>query len=258
MSSQDAKYTPLSVSLSPITADDVLALLELHSAAFKTDQFSNLMLLNRDANAHQALMDKSIRLWMSDPEAKLTKAVSADGHVVGWSCWTVKTRYPEKSTPTRNPEPETRTDTTAARRQDQVEADTPAERKHQDQNAPRDPTRVLGGLMHRDMTSWEDKHLRGKRYMVLQALATEPRYQRQGIATRLIRHGLEEADSQDLPCWVHASPTSYKLYAKAGFEEVGRSSYDLDEWAPGGKDGNQGWGVYTFRYMFRPKYGTAV
>ncbi|KAK2062008.1 hypothetical protein LY76DRAFT_589863 [Colletotrichum caudatum] len=103
------------------------------------------------------------------------------------------------------------------------------------------------------MTSWEGRHLCGKKCVVLQALATDPRDQRRGVATELVRHGLEEVvDPQGLPCWVHASPASRNVYVKAGFEEAGRSDYDLDEWAPGGKGGNRGWGRYTFRYMLRP------
>ncbi|GJC79840.1 hypothetical protein ColLi_02678 [Colletotrichum liriopes] len=230
-------------------SDDVPTLLKIHTAAFKTDQFSNLMLLGRADNAHQELMGKSIRRWMSDPAAKLTKALDTNGQLVGWSCWIIKTRYEEESTPAQNSEPDTRSGNAEAVR---VKNDPPEVQKKQEQSAPQDLARVLGGLMYKDMTSWEDKYLKGKRYMVLQALATDPRCQRQGIATKLVQHGLEEVDSQGLPCWIHASPMSHNLYEKAGFEEVGRSDYDLDEWAPGGKGGNQGWGRYTFRYMIRP------
>ncbi|KAK1992584.1 acyl-CoA N-acyltransferase, partial [Colletotrichum falcatum] len=206
---------PAPVSLSPVEADDVPALLRVHTAAFKTDQFSNLMLLNRDEDAHQEVMGRSIRRWMSDPDAKLTRALDADGRLVGWSCWVVKAGYEEEPAPAREPAP-----APAARR-----AETGQD----------DPARALGGLMFRDMTWWEGKHLGGKRHAVLQALATDPRCQRRGVATELVRHGLEEVDSQGLPCWIHASPASHQLYVKAGFREVGRSDYDLDEWAPGGK-----------------------
>jgi hypothetical protein len=43
-----------------VTSNDVPALVKVHTAAFKSDQFSNLMLLNRDENAHQTLMHRSI------------------------------------------------------------------------------------------------------------------------------------------------------------------------------------------------------
>ncbi|KAK2044757.1 acyl-CoA N-acyltransferase [Colletotrichum somersetense] len=259
MADRDAGSKPALVSLSPVQPDDVPDLLRVHTAAFKTDQFSNLMLLNRDEDAHQEVMGRSIRRWMSDPAARLTRALDADGRLVGWSCWIVKTEYEEEPAPVREPPPPATT-TDAARaggraagagqadKHDGGSAPTEAAQKEQE-----DPARALGGLMFRDMTSWEDTHLCGKKYVVLQALATDPRHQRRGVATELVRHGLEEVvDPQGLPCWIHASPASHNMYVKAGFEEVGRSDYDLDEWAPGGKGGNRGWGRYTFRYMLRP------
>lgn len=56
------------------------------------------------------------------------------------------------------------------------------------------------------------------------------------------------ADVERLPCWVHASPVGHHLYAKAGFQELGRSEYDLERF----DDGNGSWGQYIFRYMQRP------
>lgn len=124
----------------------------LHTAAFQSDQLSNLMLLTREPDAHQTLMHKSISLWTARPDAEPIKALdSATGEVLGWSCWIVKDRAPEPLHPS---------------------------------TAAVDPARALGGV-----------------------------------------------------------------YTRAGFEEVGRGEYDLDEWAPEGNKG--GWGVYTFRYMVR-------
>ncbi|GKT44796.1 uncharacterized protein ColSpa_04977 [Colletotrichum spaethianum] len=233
MTNEDVSRKSALVSLSAVQADDISSLLKVHTAAFKPDQFSNLMLLNRDENAHQELMAKSIQRWMSDPTAKLTKALDANGKLVGWSCWILKTKYEEGTMPAPRSESNTRPSNAEA---GQAKPEPPAAQKKEEQSAPPDPARVLGGLMYKDMTSWEEKHLKGKNYMVLQALATDPSHQRQGIATKLVQHGLEEVNSQGLPCWIHASPTSYTLYEKAGFEEVGRSDYDLDEWAPGERE----------------------
>lgn len=103
---------------------------------------------------------------------------------------------------------------------------------------------------------WEAAHLGGTRaYLVLQALATEPAYQGRGIGSRLVQWGVERAEAQGLACWAHASPAGHSLYARAGFEELGRSDYDLAAWAPGGRAGGRGWGVYTFRYMLRRPHG---
>ncbi|KAF9875684.1 putative acetyltransferase [Colletotrichum karsti] len=233
----------LDVSIVPVTLDDVPALLRVHTAAFKTDQFSNLMLLGRDENAHANLMRDAIQEWIADPTAKLMQAVDTDGRVLGWSCWILK-----EATPTES-EAEDPAATLVSDTSDSKPApDTPAEETRE---KPKDPARVLGGLMYKDRVSMEDNHLKGKTYMVLQGLATDPLYQRRGIATKLIEKGLEGIDADGLPCWIHASPSSYTVYERAGFQEVGRNDYDLDEWAPGGKGGNRGWGRYTFRHMIR-------
>ncbi|KAF6814748.1 acetyltransferase [Colletotrichum plurivorum] len=236
----------ISISLLPVAPDDVATLVDVHAAAFRSDQFSNLMLLNRDQNAHQALMLKSIQQWISAPAAKLTKAVDDEGQIVGWSCWISKgTDTPDDSVTTPQP--------VAEKKPEDVQKREPKTKPPQQQPAQQqDPSRALGGLMYKDMVSMEAKHLSGKRYMVLQALATDPKYQSRGVATKLVKNGLEAIDSEGLPCWIHASPSSYAIYEKAGFEEVGKSVYDLAEWAPGGKDGNRGWGDYAFRYMLRP------
>jgi len=67
-----------------------------------------------------------------------------------------------------------------------------------------------------------------------------------------VRRAVDRADELGIPCWTQASPASHTLYARLGFQEVGKNDYDLDEWAPGGKGSNRGWGRYTFRYMVRP------
>lgn len=56
--------------------------------------------------------------------------------------------------------------------------------------------------MYEDMSGQENIHMQGKVYMVLQALATDPEYQRRGIGSQLVRWGLEQADGEKLPCWI--------------------------------------------------------
>ncbi|KAL0935130.1 GNAT family [Colletotrichum truncatum] len=201
------------------------------------------MLLNRNENAHQELMRKSIQSWISDPDARLLKATDANDQVIGWSCWITKEAQQSETTTGTESKPENETVREGA---------APEELSKRKAEPPQDPARALGGLMFKDRVAWEEKYLKGKRYAVLQGLATDPLYQRRGIGTKLVQQGLEEIDAEGLPCWIHASPSSYKLYEKAGFQEVGRNDYDLDEWAPGGKNGNRGWGRYTFRHMLRP------
>ncbi|KAK1705936.1 acyl-CoA N-acyltransferase [Colletotrichum acutatum] len=239
MSNQDSKDTHYHVSICAVEPSDVDDLVAIHTAAFESDQFSNLMLLNREECAHQNLMRKSVLYWLTNPSTtKLFKAVEGNGKLLGWSCWVKKELEQKKSDDSKSSEAPS-------------DPNLSKEKARSGKDMPREPARVLGGIMHKDMTSWESRQLEGTKYMVLQALATHPEYQGRGIGTRLLQHGLEKIDSQSLACWIHASPSSYRLYEKAGFQEVGKSEYDLAEWAPVGTGGEVGWGTYTFRYMLR-------
>ncbi|TDZ30454.1 hypothetical protein C8035_v002439 [Colletotrichum spinosum] len=221
----------MDIRITPASPDDVQQLVKIHTAAFASDRFSQLMLLNRGPHAHEALMLRSIEEWAANPAAKLYRAVDAQGQVVGWSCWIINEAKEVA------PSASTETSATDAKEPDPVETQPP----------PQDPARVLGGLMFKDRVRFEDEYLRGRRHVVLQGLATDPRYQRRGVGSRLVAHGLEELDTLGLDCWIHASPASYGVYEKAGFREVGKSEFDLDEFAPPGG----GWGRYVFRHMIR-------
>ncbi|KXH67652.1 acetyltransferase [Colletotrichum salicis] len=219
MSAEYAKNAHGQVSILAVEPNEIDDLVAIHTAALKTDQFSNLMLLNREEGAHQNLMRKSILHWLSNSSStKLFKAES------------------DQKKPDESKASEASSDPKSNKERTRSEKDT-----------PRDPARVLGGIMHRDMTSWESRHLEGEKYAILQALARDPPYQGQGIATKLIQQGVEDVDSQNLACWIHASPSSYRLYEKAGFQEIGKSEYDLGEWAPGRTGDKLCWEVYTFR-----------
>lgn len=217
-------------TLTEATIEDVPDLIRVHTAAYRSDLFSNLMLLNRSDEMHQALMQNSIEHWLAEPQAHIIKAAGADGQIVGWACWVLKER------PIAAGKADKPTEETGA-----VPPDAP------------DQASVLGGLMSKEKARREDEHMAGTRYLALQGLATDPRFQGRGVGTRLIRWGTARASAEGhLPCWTHASPAACGLYAKNGFEEVGKSDYNLSEWAPGGKDGGRGWGVYSFRHMMRP------
>lgn len=243
-------------TLAPATVDDTKALVDVHAAAFRADLFSALMLLGRPDDAHHALMRKTLEVWFADPQARLTKAVDADGHIVAWACWIlrdndstateVSQEAKEKKT-TESPPEAAAAATTAA-------TTTPA--APATSSAPNDdPTRPLRVLMREDMLRREAAHMPRGKCLVLQGLATHPRLQGRGIGSQLVREGTERADAEGLPCWAHASAAGHAVYARNGFREVARDEYPLATWAPGGEGGNRGWGTYTFRHMLRPVGG---
>jgi GNAT superfamily N-acetyltransferase len=194
---QLAKMAPKSdtlgaVTLTSATLDDVPALIEIHTSAFKSDLFSSLMLSNRPEDAHQVLMRKSVDNWMEDSCAQIIKAVDTDERVLGWACWILKPAQIVALSADQNLKDTASTETTSQ---------NPKKKTTQQES---DPTRVLGGLMHAEAVKWQNKYLNGKRYMVLQALATHPSSQGHGIGTKLVQWGVDKADSEGLVCWAHA------------------------------------------------------
>ncbi|KAJ5684069.1 acetyltransferase [Penicillium maclennaniae] len=211
----------MEISLRQSKIHDIPDLVRVHTAAFKADQFSKFMLDGREENAHQIMMEKSLKIWLADPTTKLVKAVASDGSVVGHKV--------------SNPPNDSETSSVNHSLQQKSEK-------------PKPPAQLLGRLMRRDAMKWEMDSMKGGRYLTIQALATYPSFQGQGIGSRLIKWGTDIADAEGLRCWAHASPAGHRLYTRAGFSELGRSDYDLEKFS----DGNKSWGHYTFRYMKRP------
>ncbi|KAJ5527165.1 acetyltransferase [Penicillium frequentans] len=232
------------------TDNDLPELVQVHSAAFKTDQFLNFMLDGKPEGTRESLMERSIKAWLDDPTSSMVTAVKDDGVIVGWACWLRKEKEkPERATsinmadtnakeaPTsmkgaENSAPTAGSD--AANRS--ITKSVPSQALQHD--APDTPTRVVGRQMRSDSMKWEAHFMKGARYLILQALAVNPDDQRQGVGSQLVKWGVERADEERIACWCHASPAGNQLYLKSGFQELGSDEYDLGEV-----------GKYVFRYM---------
>jgi len=197
------------------------------------------------------------------------KAVTSDGETVGWAAWAF-VGFEGPTTAISAVEQET------AHTASEVEK---GERNHQEQeqeeetktekvpSAPETETQknntkiaALGALTNASMQEWQYKLMPpGTKCMVLVAVPVHPAYQRRGIGSSLISWGTRIADREGAFCWVHSSDGGFGAFEKSGFEEVGRLSVDLDEFAEEGvgneerEDGR--WGMYVFRYMRREAVG---
>ncbi len=67
----------------------------------------------------------------------------------------------------------------------------------------------------------------------LAAVGTNPKYQRQGAASLLLRWGLERADDHGLATYVEGTSAARRLYEKHGFKEVAKLQLELSPWKEG-------------------------
>lgn len=237
---------PPGIVIEPAKVGDLAQLSKIQVAAYTSDLISHMMTLNRPEEwSYEDLLRSGLEFSFSDPSVIITKAVDQEtGHIVAWSCWALKEAVK------KNVEPETE-----ETKEDSMGKEVHSANAENESKASAQPAKlgrqVLGQTIGMEAMKWSEEWIGHRKHMVLQGLFTQPQKQGSGIGSALIEFGLERVDDEALPCWVHASPASWKLYAKQGFEEVGKTELNLSEWAPGGKDRDNGWGTYTFRYMLR-------
>lgn len=80
----------------------------------------------------------------------------------------------------------------------------------------------LFGAFHKNREQFmgEEKHW----YMEL--LLTHPDYQGKGCGSMILRHGLELADRDQLPCYIDSSPMGKALYEKLGWTLDHKKDFD--------------------------------
>jgi ribosomal protein S18 acetylase RimI-like enzyme len=78
-----------------------------------------------------------------------------------------------------------------------------------------------------------DPPARQKAWMLL-TLAVHPAFQKKGLGTMLVKHGLERADKEDLTAWLISREGLEGWYGRLGFVEKGRANIgELAKWDGG-------------------------
>ena len=86
------------------------------------------------------------------------------------------------------------------------------------------------------MAEKRESHMQGvKKYWYMSVLATEPKHHRRGIASKLLKWGLDQADAEGLPVWIDATPKGLPLYIRHGWKEV--DHIDIHAGKYGGEEG---------------------
>jgi len=69
----------------------------------------------------------------------------------------------------------------------------------------------------------------------LEYLAVHPDYQKQGIASLLVRNGIQQAERMSLPIFLMAFDISRGLYLRLGFREISNVLQDDSKFGGSGK-----------------------
>ena len=222
---QDPSST--ATSFLPASEDDLPSLTRIHMAGFVHDNPSRLMFENNELN--EAMLRDTLKARLSDPKVAVIKAVSKDtGNILGWqSCVFINKddNLESKATSTTGLEEAKREKT--------------------------DNVRTLRSVLKEDALRVRKEWLANKEYIYFDTLVVDPAAQGHGIGTALVRWVTDRADKQGIYCWLQSSRAAHSIYLKAGYRDVHSLKVDLSEFAPGGKEGGWGFGVYDFRYMLR-------
>ena len=211
------------ISLLPASEDDIPSLIRIHTAGFSQDNSVRLMFKSEDE--YETMLLGLLKAQLSSPEVAVIKAVGKDtGNVLGWQAC----RFLDKD------------DDWASR--EAIEKET---------SSPEGNVRTLRSVLHENSVKVQKRWMANRKYIHFNTLVVDPAAQGHGVGTALVRWVTNKADADGLYCWLLSSPVAHDIYLKAVFKDVDSFEVDLREFAPGGKEGKWGWGMFEFKYMLR-------
>ncbi|KAH7122665.1 acyl-CoA N-acyltransferase [Dendryphion nanum] len=86
----------------------------------------------------------------------------------------------------------------------------------------------FGGMAQR-----RDLIMKGKAFVYLHMLHSDPKHQGRGAGSALMRWGLERADSHNLPTFLESSPDAHTFYKKHGFVDEEVFTFDMSPYGGG-------------------------
>ncbi|KAF1983835.1 acyl-CoA N-acyltransferase [Aulographum hederae CBS 113979] len=82
------------------------------------------------------------------------------------------------------------------------------------------------------------KDMGNRAYIYLYILAIRPQYQRKGVGSALLEHGLQQVDEFGLESYLEASMQGKPLYERFGFRVVNEREFDMTVFGKEGTDRN--------------------
>jgi len=243
---------PLSISLRPVSHDDVLTLAKIGGGAFANDRHTLVKELGKVPYDHEGESIPRFHQYLENWKLVMVKAVDdTSGEILGFTAWVFRGLEPEEipvmeGAPEKgvwkDEKPDEAKETTSDKSEDKVE---PELKEGNDESLVQ-----LGAITDSNMEQMMNIIMpAGTRCMFLAGFSVDQKYQRRGVGLKLLQWGTQTADRLGLWIWVHSSEDAVPAYAKAGFKTFSYLGIDLDEFAPAPPPEGGKWGTYQFNWM---------
>jgi len=209
---------PPEFQIHPVTAADLPSIISIYIRAFSAEHMNSFAMPAATCTPERKARWLLARFsgFFSKPELHMYKAVeSATDKTVAWSRWCFPYTLTEEEREERR------------RQLEQEERDVlEGRRTKYPEGANVEICKALfGGL-----DEMRQKYVDPSQTYVVHLLATDPDYQRRGLGSMLLRHGLAMADADSKKTYVEATELGYPVYLKLGWKEVDRLELDLKKW----------------------------
>jgi len=215
-------HIPITIKPVELTEDAFSTNFSLEISAFGPSPIGALAFGGVKATPHERAQKDLARIQKNASSYMLHNAVDATGEVLGFAKWYIVRDPHAVHYPRGNP----------------AEIGAGLNEKLYDD--------VFGEMRRRREKIFRDKN---EDYAYMMVLVVDPKAQRRGVGSALLREGLREVDRLGLESFIDASPEGLELYKKFDWAEVTEVTVDLA--AYGGE------GMSTTVGLVRPKAGVA-
>ncbi|KAH8783989.1 hypothetical protein BGZ57DRAFT_220448 [Hyaloscypha finlandica] len=207
---------PENFILSTCTQADIPAMVELNLSAFANDPLSNITM------PREMIGEAELRRWMSQfiasffekPEVHFFKITETHtGNLAAWMRCAFPHVLSEEESEKRKAE---------------------KERKVKDKSFwPKGANLDVINVKFGTLGQLKENYCNDSETYYVQLLATNPAYQRRGLASKLLKHVLQVADREGRMSYIEATEAGFPVYQKLLFKQVDIIEVDLSRW--GGK-----------------------
>jgi ribosomal protein S18 acetylase RimI-like enzyme len=114
---------------------------------------------------------------------------------------------------------------------------------------PDEPLSPIGEYINSAFEDFLNTWFKGTKFINLLLLMTDPKFQRRGIGSALLKWGHEQANHDKVNSVLIASPVGHPLYQSLGWKDISTPlEVDLQKWAQNAQNGDMGWYVKFPRY----------